>query len=267
MRLVDVGEFVRFARFRRSEFLLAAGTTAAVLVVGVLAGVLVAIGLSVLDLLRRVARPHDAIEGYVPGLAGMHDVDDYPTAEPVAGLLVYRYDSPLFFANAEDFRRRALAAVEQTSGPVEWFVLNTEAIVEVDITAMDVLEDLRRELTDRGTRRRLGQGQARPAGRARAHRLPGADRRGPHLPDPAHRRRGVPSVAGPRGLTPGCSTGVVCDGSARGSRRLRRVSAYLSHGLFLWNDTAETFSRFHSSHTSAQFSCILPAVTSRQFGR
>jgi len=149
-RLVDVGEFVRFARFRRSEFLLAAGTTASVLVVGVLEGVLVAIGLSVLDLLRRVARPHDAIEGHVPGLAGMHDVDDYPTAEPVAGLLVYRYDSPLFFANAEDFRRRALAAVEQTGGPVEWFVLNTEAIVEVDITAVDVLEDLRRELTDRG---------------------------------------------------------------------------------------------------------------------
>ena len=149
-RLVDVGEFVRFARFRRSEFLLAAGTTASVLVVGVLEGVLVAIGLSVLDLLRRVARPHDAIEGYVPGLAGMHDVDDYPTAEPVAGLLVYRYDSPLFFANAEDFRRRALAAVEQTGGPVKWFVLNTEAIVEVDITAVDVLEDLRRELTDRG---------------------------------------------------------------------------------------------------------------------
>ena len=150
-RLVDVGEFIRFARFRRSEFLLAAGTTAAVLLVGVLAGVLVAIGLSVLDLLRRVARPHDAIEGYVPGLAGMHDVDDYPSAEPVAGLLVYRYDSPLFFANAEDFHDRALAAVRRTSGPVEWFVLNTEAIVEVDITAMDVLESLRQELSERGT--------------------------------------------------------------------------------------------------------------------
>ena len=70
----------------------------------------------------------------------MHDVDDYPTAELMAGLLVYRYDSPLFFANAEDFRRRALAAVEQTGGPVEWFVLNTEANVEVDITGVDALE-------------------------------------------------------------------------------------------------------------------------------
>ena len=151
VRLVDVGEFIRFARFRKSEFLLAAGTTAAVLVAGVLMGVLVAVGLSVLDLLRRVARPHDAIEGYVPGLAGMHDVDDYPSAQPVPGLLVYRYDSPLFFANAEDFHHRALQAVEQSAQQVEWFVLNTEAIVEVDITSVDVLETLRRELEERGT--------------------------------------------------------------------------------------------------------------------
>ena len=61
-------------------------------------------------------------------------------------MLVYRYDSPLFFANAEDFHNRALAAVERTSGHVQWFVLNTEAIVEIDITAMDVLESLRQEL-------------------------------------------------------------------------------------------------------------------------
>ena len=115
-----------------------------------LPGVLVAIGLSVLDLLRRVARPHDAIEGFVPDLAGMHDVDDYPGATVVPGLMVYRYDSPLFFANAEDFRRRALAAVAGAAEPVQWFVLNAEAIIEVDITAVDALEDLRRELTDQG---------------------------------------------------------------------------------------------------------------------
>jgi SulP family sulfate permease len=151
VRLVDVAEFVRFARFRRSELLLAVGTTAAVLVVGVLLGVVVAISLSVLDLLRRVARPHDAIEGFVPGLAGMHDVDDYPSARPEPGLLVYRYDSPLFFANAEDFHHRAKAAVTQSDQPVEWFVLNTEAIVEVDITSSDVLETLRRELEESGT--------------------------------------------------------------------------------------------------------------------
>ncbi|GCD89081.1 SulP family inorganic anion transporter [Nocardioides sp. LS1] len=150
VRLVDVRELVRFARFRRSELVLALATTLAVLVVGVLDGILVAIALSVLDLLHRVARPHDAVEGYAPGVAGMHDVADYPDARRVPGLLVYRYDSPLFFANAEDFHRRALAAVDANETPVEWFVLNTEAIVEVDITAVDVLETLRAELEGRG---------------------------------------------------------------------------------------------------------------------
>jgi SulP family sulfate permease len=150
LRLIDVGEFRRLGRFRRSELLLALTTTALVLLVGVLDGVLVAIGLSVLDLLRRVARPHDAVEGLVPNMAGMHDVDDYPDASVVPGLLVYRYDSPLFFANAEDFLSRARAAVTASEGSVRWFLLNTEAIVEVDITAVDALEALRRELTDRG---------------------------------------------------------------------------------------------------------------------
>jgi SulP family sulfate permease len=147
VRLVNLAEFRRYASFRRSELLLALGTTIAVLAVGVLIGVLVAIGLSVLDLLRRVARPHDAIEGFVPGLAGMHDVDDFPDAERVPGLVVYRYDSPLFFANAEDFATRARAAA---AGDVSWFILNTEAIVEVDITAVDALEALRQELAARG---------------------------------------------------------------------------------------------------------------------
>jgi len=149
-RLVDVPELARLARFRRSELGLALATAAGVLVLGVLVGILVAIGLSVLDLLRRVARPHDAVEGTVPGMAGMHDVDDYPTAEKVPGLLVYRYDSPLIFANAEDFRSRALAAVDAAAEPVRWFVLNVEANVALDITGTDALEALRAELEHRG---------------------------------------------------------------------------------------------------------------------
>ena len=150
LRLIDIAEFRRLASFRRTEFLLALATTVAVLVVGLLPGVLVAIGLSVLDLLGRVARPHDAIEGFVPDLAGMHDVDDYPGATVVPGLMVYRYDSPLFFANTEDFRRRALAAVAGASEPVQWFVLNAEAIIDIDITAVDALEDVYKELSSRG---------------------------------------------------------------------------------------------------------------------
>ncbi|MER5906053.1 sulfate permease [Streptomyces mirabilis] len=149
VRMMDLAGFRRLAAFRRRELLLALGCLAGVLALDILYGVLVAVGLSVAELLTRVARPHDAIEGLVPGLAGMHDVDDYPQARMVPGLLVYRYDSPLFFANAEDFKRRALAAVDRHEGPVDWFVLNTEAIVEVDITALDAVDALRQELEQR----------------------------------------------------------------------------------------------------------------------
>ncbi|RSS74752.1 SulP family inorganic anion transporter [Streptomyces sp. WAC06614] len=149
VRLVEVGQFRRLAAFRRRELLLALGCTLGVLALGILYGVLVAVALSVIELLARVARPHDAVLGVVPGLAGMHDIDDYPTARTVPGLLIYRYDSPLFFANAEDFRRRALAAVDAGPRPVQWFVLNAEANVEVDITALDAVEALRNELVQR----------------------------------------------------------------------------------------------------------------------
>ncbi len=149
LRLVEIGEFRRIASFRLSELTLALTTTAGVLLLDVLYGVLVAIGLSILDLLRRLARPHDGILGEVPGVAGMHDVDDYPLATTIPGLVVYRYDAPLCFANADNFRRRALAAVDEAAAPVRWFLLNAEANVDVDITAVDALEDLRAELSRR----------------------------------------------------------------------------------------------------------------------
>ncbi len=149
IRLIDVSEFRRLATFRRTEAVIALASGAGVLVAGILYGVLLAIGLSVAETLARVARPHDAIQGFVPGLAGMHDIDDYPQATMLPGLVVYRYDSPLFFANAENFRRRARAAARSQSG-VAWFVLNVEANVEVDITALDAMDALRAELMDRG---------------------------------------------------------------------------------------------------------------------
>lgn len=149
VRLVEVGEFVRFGRFRSSELALALLTTAAVLAVGVLYGVLVAIGLSVLDLLRRVARPNAAVLGFVPNLAGMHDVDDFAHTTLVPGLVVFRYDSPIFFANAENFRSRALHALASDPAP-RWFLLNVEAVVDIDVTGADALELLRQELAGRG---------------------------------------------------------------------------------------------------------------------
>ncbi|MGB7417377.1 MAG: STAS domain-containing protein, partial [Thermosynechococcaceae cyanobacterium] len=125
-------------------------TTVAVLATDILIGVAIAVGLSVIDLFARVARPHDAVQGKVPGLAGLHDIDDWDGATTIPGLVIYRYDAPLCFANAENFKQRALAAIEAERVAVEWFVLNTEAIIEVDITAVDMLEELRQELADRG---------------------------------------------------------------------------------------------------------------------
>ncbi|HET8914806.1 MAG TPA: SulP family inorganic anion transporter, partial [Propionibacteriaceae bacterium] len=150
LRLIDFAELRRIARFRHSELFLALATTAAVLIFDVLYGIAVAVGLSILELLRRIARPHDGILGFVPGLAGMHDIDDYDTGRQVPGLLVYRYDAPLFFANAEDFKHRALASVDAADPPVEWFLLNAEANTEIDLTAVDALEEVRKTLAERG---------------------------------------------------------------------------------------------------------------------
>ena len=150
--------------------------------------------MSILDLLRRVARPHDSVLGFVPGLPGMHDIDDYPQAELVPGLVVYRYDAPLCFANAEDFRRRALEAVDADPQPVKWFVLNAEANSRSTLTALDALERLRVELSRRGVLFCDGTCQAGSARRAAVGRPARAHRRRQHLPDAAHRRRRVQTV-------------------------------------------------------------------------
>ena len=150
IQLIDVTAFRRLLAFRRTELLIAVAACAGVLALDILYGVLVAIALSVADLLARVARPHNAVQGFVPGLAGMHDVDDYPGAQTLPGLVVYRDDAPLFFASAEDFRRRALAAADQGTEPVRWFVLNVEANIEVDFTALEALDAVREEITGQG---------------------------------------------------------------------------------------------------------------------
>ena len=150
LKLIEVPEFIRLYQFRRSEFFLAIITMLSVLVTDILIGVAIAIGLSVIELLSRLAHPHDAIQGNVPNLPGLHDIDDWENATTIPGLVIYRYDAPLCFANAEDFKSRALKAIEAEVAPVEWFILNTEAIVETDITAVDMLEELIDELKTRG---------------------------------------------------------------------------------------------------------------------
>lgn len=145
-KLIEISEFIRLYRFRRSEFLLAVVTTVAVLATDILVGVGIAVSLSVIDLFSRVARPHDAVLGQMPNLAGLHDIEDWQGAKTIPGLVIYRYDAPLCFANAENFKQRSLNAIEAEKTTVEWFVLNMEANVEIDITAIDMLFELRDEL-------------------------------------------------------------------------------------------------------------------------
>ncbi len=149
LRLIDVKGLRRLAGFRTTEFGLAMAAVVGVLVFDVLAGILVAVGLSVAELFMRVARPPASVLGRVPGLAGLHDIEDYPDAETIPGLVVFRYDAPLCFANAQDFRGHALRAVEEQREPVDWFLLNAEAIVELDVTAADALRQLVGDLEER----------------------------------------------------------------------------------------------------------------------
>ena len=149
-RLIDVPEVRRIARFRKSELVITLSTAAAVVIFGVLAGIGFAIALSIVDLLRRITRPYADVLGYAPGVPGMHSLDDYENARPVDGLLVFRYDAPIFFANADDFVQHALQAVAESEEPVQWFLLNAEANTEIDLTAVDALDELRAQLQRRG---------------------------------------------------------------------------------------------------------------------
>jgi high affinity sulfate transporter 1 len=147
--LADVPGTVRLWHQRRTEFTLSVVAFLAVALLGVLPGIAVAVGLSILNVFRRAWRPHTAVLGYVPQLQGFHDVRSYPDAERVPGLVVYRFDAPLIFANAKSFRDevRRLAAADP---PPRWILVASEPMTDVDTTAADVLEDLDEELNKRG---------------------------------------------------------------------------------------------------------------------
>ncbi len=152
-KIVQFDQFRWLWHYRRSEWWLAVAALLAVLVLDLLVGVAAAVLLSMGAMLARVARPNAAVLGQVPGLAGMHDIEDYPVSPGDRRAIVFRYDSPLFFANAEDFRSRALAAVDadQAEGrAVLMLLLNCEANVDADSTAAAALEALVREMHRRG---------------------------------------------------------------------------------------------------------------------
>jgi sulfate permease, SulP family len=148
--LIDVASLRQMYRIRKADLVVAAVTFVGVLAIGLLEGIALAVGLSLLLVLLRAVRPHDAVLGQVEGVDGFHDVDDYTDAETIPGLIVYRFDAPLFFANAERFQSRILELVRTTSTPVEWVLLDAEAITDLDSTAAETLERLHAELAQRG---------------------------------------------------------------------------------------------------------------------
>jgi SulP family sulfate permease len=140
--IIDVVGFRELWSVSRMEFALAGTSTLAVMVFDVLTGVLVAVGLSLLMALGRIASPHDAILGAGQDLDGWVDAEAYPGARTLPGLLVYRFDAPLFFANADRYRERLAQLVEENPGEEEWLVLDFEGVGEADTTALDMLVEL-----------------------------------------------------------------------------------------------------------------------------
>jgi high affinity sulfate transporter 1 len=148
--LADVHGTSRLWVIRRTEFALAVASFLGVILLGVLPGVFVAVALSVLNFMRRQWWPHDAVLGRVPGVKGYHDISEFADAEQVPGLLLFRFDAPLFFANAGIFRRRVLDRIKSAPTPVKRLVLCAEPIIDVDTTAADILCELVSELQARG---------------------------------------------------------------------------------------------------------------------
>ena len=150
LKLVDVGSFVRLWRTRRSEFLLGLASFVGVAFVGVIQGIFLAVGLSLLAFVRRAWSPHDAVLGRADGVKGYHDLDYYPRAKQIPGLVLYRFDAPLFFANADVFRDRIRGRIAEADPRARWVVIAAEPITDVDTTAAHVLEELLDELAGTG---------------------------------------------------------------------------------------------------------------------
>jgi high affinity sulfate transporter 1 len=148
--LLDIAGIRHLKSIDRFEFGLSLLTTIGVLVIGVLPGVVIAITLALLDVLMKIYRPSDTQLGIVPDMEGYNDLSLAKDSKPVPGVIIYRFDAPLLFFNADDFKARVLRLVSRTKPKPRWFVLNAESINQLDITGAQALDDLVDELKSRG---------------------------------------------------------------------------------------------------------------------
>ncbi|KQU87048.1 transporter [Variovorax sp. Root318D1] len=140
--LIEVADLRRIYRIQRWEFWLSIACTAGVAVLGAVEGIGLAIVIAVIEFLWDAWRPYSAVLGRADGVKGYHDITRYPDARLIPGLVLFRWDAPLFFANAELFHDRVLDAVASSPTPVRWLVVAAEPITSVDVTSADMLAEL-----------------------------------------------------------------------------------------------------------------------------
>jgi high affinity sulfate transporter 1 len=140
--LFEIADLRRIYRMQRWEFWLSIGCLAGVAVLGPIEGIGLAVLISVIEFLWDGWRPHSAVLGREEGLKGYHDITRHPEARQIPGLLLFRWDAPLFFANAEWFHRRVLEVLAAAPTPVSWLVVAAEPVTSVDVTSADMLAEL-----------------------------------------------------------------------------------------------------------------------------
>jgi high affinity sulfate transporter 1 len=148
--LIEVTDLKRIYRIQQWEFWLSIVCFVGVAVLGAIPGIGLAIVIAIAEFLWDGWRPHFAVLGRAPGVKGYHDIERYPEARLIPGLVLFRWDAPLFFANAEFFKERALEAVAKAPTPVRWLVVAAEPVTSVDVTAADILAELDETLHAKG---------------------------------------------------------------------------------------------------------------------
>jgi MFS superfamily sulfate permease-like transporter len=147
--LADVKEMRRLASLRTGSIWAALAALTGVLTLGVLRGLILAMCLTLAALLKKVSAPQVSVLGKLPGTGTFVDMGRHPQAEPIPGLLIFRPNGLLFFANASRFSGGLRSAIQGT-GPIHHVVLNMQASPEIDVTVLDILEELRNELNESG---------------------------------------------------------------------------------------------------------------------
>lgn len=150
--VAEVRGVARLYRQRRSEFAVSMLCFAGVVLLGVVQGIFLSVGLALLSFVWRAWHPYDAVLGRVPGMRGYHDVSRHADAHQCPGLLIFRWDAPLFFANANIFADRLRHAVSSAESRVEWVVVAAEPVTDIDVTAADILDILYDDLQADGIR-------------------------------------------------------------------------------------------------------------------